>query len=37
MMSVKNLAVIVHEKVDDFSQPTGNAGARQACGIITVK
>jgi superoxide dismutase, Cu-Zn family len=28
--------VIVHEKVDDWSQPTGNAGGRQACGVIGV-
>jgi len=27
-------AVIVHAKVDDGSQPTGNAGARIGCGII---
>lgn len=27
-------AVIVHEKEDDFSQPTGNAGGRIGCGII---
>jgi Cu-Zn family superoxide dismutase len=27
-------AVIVHEKPDDFSQPTGNAGGRQACGVL---
>jgi Cu-Zn family superoxide dismutase len=27
-------AVILHEKVDDFSQPTGNAGGRIGCGII---
>jgi superoxide dismutase, Cu-Zn family len=31
---VVGLAVIVHEKKDDFSQPTGNAGGRQACGVI---
>ncbi|MGH8214584.1 MAG: superoxide dismutase family protein [Rhodanobacteraceae bacterium] len=29
-------AVIVHEKPDDYSsQPSGNAGARIACGVIT--
>jgi len=26
--------VIVHEKVDDGGQPTGNAGPRIACGVI---
>lgn len=31
-------AVVVHEKVDDFtSQPSGNAGARVACGVIEAK
>jgi len=28
--------VIVHAKVDDGSQPTGNAGGRIACGVIGV-
>jgi Cu-Zn family superoxide dismutase len=33
--SIIGKAVIIHEKADDFStQPTGNAGARQACGVI---
>lgn len=27
-------AVILHEKPDDFGQPTGNAGGRIGCGII---
>ena len=27
-------SVIVHAKVDDGSQPTGNAGGRIACGVI---
>lgn len=30
-------AVIVHEKADDFGQPTGNAGGRQACGVLTLQ
>lgn len=34
--SVGGLSVILHEKEDDFGQPTGNAGGRIGCGIITV-
>ena len=29
-------AVVLHEKEDDFGQPTGNAGARIGCGTITI-
>ena len=32
--AVKGLSVILHEKVDDFTQPGGNTGGRIACGII---
>ena len=32
--SVLGKAIIVHASPDDFSQPTGNAGGRLACGII---
>ena len=32
--SVDGRAVILHEKQDDFSQPTGNAGSRIGCGVI---
>ena len=28
-------AIIMHEKMDDFGQPTGNAGGRIGCGVIT--
>ena len=28
-------AIIVHEKQDDGGQPTGNAGGRIGCGLIT--
>jgi Cu-Zn family superoxide dismutase len=34
--SVEGRAIILHEKADDFGQPTGNAGGRIGCGIITV-
>ena len=34
--SIVGHAVIVHEKADDFSQPSGNAGGRLACGVIGV-
>jgi superoxide dismutase, Cu-Zn family len=34
--SILGRGVIVHEKVDDWSQPTGNAGGRQACGVIGI-
>jgi superoxide dismutase, Cu-Zn family len=33
--SILGKGVIVHEKADDFTtQPTGNAGGRQACGVV---
>ncbi len=35
--NVAGKAVILHEKQDDFGQPTGNAGGRIGCGIIQVK
>ena len=34
--TVGGRAVILHEKPDDFSQPTGNAGGRIGCGPIVV-
>ena len=34
--NIANRAVILHEKEDDFGQPTGNAGGRIGCGIIKV-
>ena len=32
--AVLGKSLILHEKEDDFSQPTGNAGGRIGCGII---
>ena len=34
--SVAGRAIILHEKADDFGQPTGNAGARIGCGAIMI-
>ena len=34
--TVGGRAIILHEKPDDFSQPTGNAGARIGCGTIMI-
>ena len=34
--AVAGRAFIVHEKLDDFGQPTGNAGGRIACGTIVI-
>jgi Cu-Zn family superoxide dismutase len=35
--SLSGKALIIHEKEDDFGQPTGNAGGRIGCGIINPK
>ena len=32
--NIAGRAVIVHEKEDNFGQPTGNAGGRIGCGVI---
>jgi Cu-Zn family superoxide dismutase len=34
--SIIGRAIIVHAAPDDFSQPTGNAGARVGCGVIGI-
>ena len=34
--SVAGRALILHEKPDDFGQPTGNAGGRIGCGLIVI-
>lgn len=34
--AIANRAIILHEKMDDFGQPTGNAGGRIGCGVIQV-
>lgn len=34
--SVGGRSLILHEKVDDFGQPTGNAGGRIGCGVIHI-
>ncbi len=33
--NIAGRSVILHEKEDDFGQPTGNAGGRIGCGVIT--
>ena len=34
--SIIGRAIVVHEKADDFGQPTGNAGGRVALGVIGI-
>lgn len=34
--NVSGRSVILHEKVDDGSQPAGNAGSRIGCGVIVI-
>lgn len=34
--SIGARAIILHEKVDDFGQPTGNAGGRIGCGPVLI-
>ena len=35
--SILNRSVVVHEREDDGTQPFGNAGPRQGCGLIKLK
>ena len=32
--NILNRTIVIHEKADDFTGSSGNAGARIACGII---
>jgi Cu-Zn family superoxide dismutase len=34
--SIIGRGIIIHDKPDDFSQPTGNAGSRIGCGVIGI-
>ncbi len=34
--AIAGRAVVLHEKADDFGQPTGNAGGRIGCGPIII-
>ena len=34
--TVGGRSVVLHEQVDDFGQPTGNAGGRIGCGVIAI-
>lgn len=34
--TVGGRSVVLHEQIDDFGQPTGNAGGRIGCGVIVV-
>ena len=34
--AVAGRAIVLHEKLDDFGQPTGNAGSRIGCGAILI-
>lgn len=36
LKDVAGRAIVIHEKADDFSQPTGNAGGRIVCGAIVL-